>query len=128
MIPCVPGNPAEHHYAHAAERHYKDGVHLYDDGQGTLDPGSGHRQAGSRIRPSAMGSSRRGATHPRQVGGPPVRLSAALGNLAVFATWSVEQRYLDGTAVVAADVTLRRTVAGEILTLHQNALITGVLQ
>lgn len=56
-----------------------------------------------------------------------VRVLTVLGNLTAFATWSVDHRYLDGTAVVAADVAARRTVAKDILTLHQHALITGRL-
>ncbi|RMB81595.1 hypothetical protein CTZ28_33795 [Streptomyces shenzhenensis] len=63
-------------------------------------------------------------THGRSA----ARLSAALGNLSAFDSWSVHQRYLDGTAVAEADVSQRRTVAQEILGLHEQALITGRLQ
>ncbi|NYI08059.1 hypothetical protein [Allostreptomyces psammosilenae] len=63
-------------------------------------------------------------THGRSA----ARLSAALGNLTAFDSWSVDQRYLDGAGVVEADVLQRRTVAQEILVLHEQALITGRLQ
>ncbi|MET9107684.1 hypothetical protein [Streptomyces zhihengii] len=55
------------------------------------------------------------------------RLSAALGDLSAFDTWSVDDRYLDGSTVVEADVQQRRTVAENVLSLHQQALITGRL-
>ncbi|WP_156371376.1 hypothetical protein [Nocardia arizonensis] len=63
-------------------------------------------------------------THGRSA----AKLAAVLGNLTAFDSWSVGQRYLDGTAVAEADVSQRRTVSREILTLHEQALITGRLQ
>ncbi|MEV7201194.1 hypothetical protein ACWELO_25285 [Streptomyces sp. NPDC004596] len=62
-------------------------------------------------------------THGRSA----TRLAAALSGLAAFDTWSVGDRYLDGSQVVEADVRQRRTVAENILGLHEQALITGRL-
>jgi hypothetical protein len=175
MIPCVPGTSgtssgtssaasAEHHYAHAAERHYKDAVYLQDGGR--LPNADYH--LGFAVECALKSLLLRFTTAtmaPKRLGKPPAnapwvpdpvtgkvsheyghlpwvtadvsllthgqsaaRLSAALGNLTAFDSWSVHQRYLDGTAVAEADVSQRRTVAQEILALHEQALITGRLQ
>ncbi|MET9350863.1 hypothetical protein, partial [Streptomyces termitum] len=62
-------------------------------------------------------------THGRSAGG----MTAVLDALEAFDTWSVHDRYLDGSDVVEADVLQRRTVAKDILALHEQALITGRL-
>ncbi|MFC8848359.1 MULTISPECIES: hypothetical protein [unclassified Micromonospora] len=158
----MPANPAEHHYARAAVRHYDDAVFLHD---GSRLPNADHHFGFAvecalksmilRFTPATMNPkkpNRPAATRPwvaDPATGKPVdyghlpwvaadlalltrgrsaaRLSAALGSLAAFDTWSVEDRYLDGTAVAELDVMERRTVATEILTLHEHALITGRL-
>ncbi|MFI1677126.1 hypothetical protein [Streptomyces sp. NPDC020607] len=55
-------------------------------------------------------------------------LAGLLSGSAPFASWSVEDRYLDGTAVMAADVAARKAAADQVLRLHQQVLLTGVLQ
>ncbi|MGH3323648.1 MAG: hypothetical protein ACRDOV_04370 [Streptomyces sp.] len=59
------------------------------------------------------------------------RSGSALGSLLQssqpFASWDVGERYLDGEAVDAAEVTARRAAAHKILLLHQQALTAGVL-
>jgi hypothetical protein len=62
-------------------------------------------------------------THGRSA----ARLASALGGLSAFETWSVDDRYRDGDTTVEEEVRRRRTVAEEILTLHEQALITGRL-
>ncbi len=62
-------------------------------------------------------------THGRSA----ARVVAALGQLSVFATWSVDDRYLDAAHVVGQEVAQRRTVAEEIISVHEHALITGRL-
>ncbi|MGW2594430.1 hypothetical protein ACWCXC_29770 [Streptomyces sp. NPDC001515] len=54
-------------------------------------------------------------------------LSGVLSASAPFDTWAVEDRYLDGAAADEAVVRERRAAAQQILSLHQQALITGVL-
>ncbi|MFF7266665.1 hypothetical protein ACFZCL_41280 [Streptomyces sp. NPDC008159] len=154
---------AEHHYAHAARRHYEDAVYLENDGRlpnadyhfgfavecalkslllrftaATMAPKKlGKPPAKAPWVPDAVTGKAREYGHLPWVaadvallthGRSAARLSAALGNLTAFDSWSVGQRYLDGTTVVAADVSQRRTVAREILALHEQALITGRLQ
>ncbi|WP_111556912.1 hypothetical protein [Kitasatospora sp. SolWspMP-SS2h] len=55
------------------------------------------------------------------------RLSAVLLANNPFANWSVDHRYLDGTAVTENDVSGHRTAAEQILRLHDHALIAGAL-
>lgn len=55
------------------------------------------------------------------------QLSAALTAAVPFATWSVHDRYSDGASVVESDVRARRAASEQILLLHQQALIAGVL-
>jgi hypothetical protein len=55
-------------------------------------------------------------------------LSGVLTGSAPFSTWSVDDRYRDGSAVSEADVNGHRAVAQQILSLHQQALLAGVLQ
>ncbi|GAB2771124.1 hypothetical protein [Streptomyces daliensis] len=55
-------------------------------------------------------------------------LAGLLSGSSPFEAWSVDDRYLDGTAVVETAVAERRTSADQILRLHQQALLTGVLQ
>ena len=163
MIIHMSGNPPEHHYARAAERHFLDGVFLHDNGR--LPNADYHfgfavecalkslllRFTAATMRPRKAGQLPAKApwipdpntgkaahsyghlpwvaadvallTHGRSA----VRLSAALVNLSVFDSWSVDHRYLDDTVVNASAVTRRRTVAKEIITLHEQALITGRL-
>ncbi|WP_249416684.1 hypothetical protein [Streptomyces sp. TS71-3] len=154
----------EHHYAHAAVRHYKDAVYLQDGGRlpnadyhfgfavecalkslllrftsATMAPtGQGKPAAKAPWVPDPVtGKVSRMYGHLPWVaadvallthGRSTAQLSAALGNLKAFDSWSVHQRYLDGTAVAEADVSQRRTVAQEILALHEQALINGRLQ
>jgi hypothetical protein len=168
MILGVSGNPAEHHYAEAAVRHYQDGDYLYADGR--LPNADYHfgfavecalKSLLLRFIPDAtMAPKRQGKPpakeppakapwvpdpttgRPHEYGHLPwdaadvalftrgrssVRLTTVLAGLTAFASWSVHHRYLDGTAVVATEVAARRTVAKNILALHQNALITGRL-
>ncbi|MFH8290654.1 hypothetical protein [Streptomyces sp. NPDC018059] len=54
-------------------------------------------------------------------------LSAILSASAPFATWSVHDRYSDGSSVIEADVRARRAASERILGLHEQALIDGVL-
>ncbi|WP_157856137.1 hypothetical protein [Actinacidiphila yeochonensis] len=154
----------EHHYAHAAERHYRDAVYLHGDGR--LPNADYHfgfavecalKSLLLRFTAATMAPKREGGrpakapwvpdpatgrvkheyghlpwlaadvallTHGRSA----ARLSAVLATLTAFESWTVHQRYLDGAAVSEADVSKRRTVAREILTLHEQALITGRLQ
>ncbi|WP_228022915.1 hypothetical protein [Streptomyces acidicola] len=155
---------AEHHYGHAAKRHYGDAIYLQDGGR--LPNADYHfgfavecalkslllRFTAATMAPKKQGKPPAKApwvpdpatgkvsheyghlpwvaadvgllTHGRSA----ARMSAALGSLAAFDSWSVDQRYLDGTSVAEADVLQRRTVAQEILALHEQALITGRLQ
>lgn len=55
-------------------------------------------------------------------------LAGVLGGSAPFNTWSVDHRYRDGEDINEIDVRERRTAAEQILGLHQQALIAGVLQ
>ncbi|MFI7287489.1 hypothetical protein ACIBRY_12725 [Streptomyces anulatus] len=154
----------EHHYAHAADRHYKDGVYLQEGGR--LPNADYHfgfavecalkslllRFTAATVAPKRQGKPPAKApwvpdpitgkvsheyghlpwvavdvallTHGRSA----AQMSAALANLIAFDSWSVDQRYLDGVGVAEADVSQRRTVAQEILVLHEQALITGRLQ
>ncbi|NMO53020.1 hypothetical protein HH310_17710 [Actinoplanes sp. TBRC 11911] len=159
----MSGSQAQHHYAHAAVRHYNDAVYLQD---GDRVPNADHlfgfavecalKSMLLRFTPATMNPKRPGkppATRPwvadpatgkvdREFGHLPgiatdvallthgrsaARLSAAIRNLDAFDTWSVDDRYLDGTAIVEEHVMRRRTVAEEILALHQQAVITGRL-
>ncbi|MBF6412011.1 hypothetical protein [Nocardia cyriacigeorgica] len=155
---------AEHHYAHAAERHHRDAVYLQDGGR--LPNADYHfgfavecalkslllRFTSATMAPTKPGKPPAIApwvpdpvtgkvshvyghlpwvsadigllTHGRSA----ARLSAVLGNLTAFDSWSVGQRYRDGTEVAESDVAKRRTVSQEILALHEQALITGRLQ
>ncbi|MET7871617.1 hypothetical protein [Streptomyces cyaneofuscatus] len=54
-------------------------------------------------------------------------LSAILSASAPFAAWSVHDRYSDGSSVIEADVVARRAASEQILGLHEQALIDGVL-
>lgn len=54
-------------------------------------------------------------------------LSGVLAASKPFDNWTVDNRYLDGTTVTAAEVGNRRAAAQQILSLHQQALISGVL-
>lgn len=54
-------------------------------------------------------------------------LSAILAASTPFATWSVHDRYSDGSSVNEADVRARRAASELILGLHERALIDGVL-
>ncbi|WP_150235302.1 hypothetical protein [Streptomyces filamentosus] len=54
-------------------------------------------------------------------------LSGVLTASMPFDTWAVEDRYLDGTAASETDVRNRRVASQQILSLHQQALIAGVL-
>ncbi|MFF4947259.1 hypothetical protein [Streptomyces rubiginosohelvolus] len=54
-------------------------------------------------------------------------LSGVLSASKPFDTWAVEDRYLDGAAATQSDVRNRRAAAQKILSLHQQALIAGVL-
>ncbi|KAF4405358.1 MULTISPECIES: hypothetical protein [Streptomyces] len=55
------------------------------------------------------------------------RLTAVLDGLSAFDSWSVHERYRDGSATEAAAVHSRRTVAQEIIEAHQSALLDGRL-
>lgn len=163
MIPRVSVNPAEHHYAQAAVRHYKDGVFLQDGARlpnadhhygfavecalkslllrftaATMDPKKpgGLPSKSPWIKDPATGRAAHTYSHLPWVatdvallthGRSATRLSAALGGLTAFDAWAVDDRYLDGSGVVEADVEQRRTVAKDILGLHEQALITGRL-
>ncbi|WP_242426808.1 MULTISPECIES: hypothetical protein [unclassified Streptomyces] len=152
-------NSAEHHFAHAALRHYKDAVLLHDGAR--LSNADHHfgfavecalKSLLLRFTTATMGPKPNGkpATKPWSMnpmtgafqehghlpglttdvsllthGRSAASLTAALAGLSAFATWSVHDRYLDGSAVVEADVRQRRTVAENILALHEQALITG---
>lgn len=154
---------AEHHYAHAAARHYRDAVYLQEGGR--LPNADYHfgfavecalkslllRFTAATMAPRKPGRPAKAPwvadpvtgrmsheyghlpwfaadvallTHGRAA----ARLSAALGSLSAFDSWSVDQRYRDGTAIAEADVSQRRSVTHEILALHEQALITGRLQ
>lgn len=155
---------AEHHYAHAAFRHFKDAVFLHDEARlpnadhhfgfavecalkslllrfttATMDPRKpgGSPSKSPWVKDPATGKATHSYGHLPWVatdvallthGRSATRLSAALTGLTVFDSWSVEERYLDGSDVVEADVRQRRTVAENILGLHEQALITGRLQ
>ncbi|MEU2356912.1 hypothetical protein ABZ599_28735 [Streptomyces misionensis] len=54
-------------------------------------------------------------------------LSGVLAASQPFDTWAVEDRYLDGAAIGETEVRSRRAAAELILSLHQQALIDGVL-
>jgi hypothetical protein len=54
-------------------------------------------------------------------------LSSLLAASEPFATWSVHDRYSDGTSVNESDVVARRASSAQILSLHEQALIDGVL-
>lgn len=159
----MSGNPAEHHYAHAAVRHYYDAVYLHDSNRlpnadhhfgfavecalksmvlrftpATMNPRNPNKPPATRpwVADPVTGKAVHAYGHLPWVtadlallthGRSAARLSAALGNLTAFDSWSVDDRYLDGTTVVEAQVTQRRTVAKEILVLHEQALITGRL-
>lgn len=54
-------------------------------------------------------------------------LSAILAASAPFAAWSVHDRYSDGSYIAEADVKSRRAASERILSLHEQALLDGVL-
>ncbi|MFD3721538.1 hypothetical protein [Streptomyces sp. NPDC058674] len=54
-------------------------------------------------------------------------LSGVISAWQPFADWSPEDRYLDGASVDPAQVSDRRAAAEQILSLHEQALIVGVL-
>jgi hypothetical protein len=54
-------------------------------------------------------------------------LSSVLMGSEPFSDWSVDERYRDGGAIAEADVNRHRVAAVQILSLHQQALISGVL-
>ncbi|MFJ6420460.1 hypothetical protein [Streptomyces hydrogenans] len=154
-------NSAEHHFAHAALRHYEDAVLLHDGARlpnadhhfgfavecalkslllrfavismGTkpngkpaskpwsTDPTTGKVQEHGHLPELATDVSL--LMHGRSASG----LTTAIAGLSAFATWSVHDRYLDGSDVAEADVRQRRTVAENILALHDHALLTGRL-
>ncbi|MEU8651025.1 hypothetical protein [Streptomyces sp. NPDC048737] len=159
----MPVNSTEHHYAHAALRHYEDAVFLHEAAR---LPNADHHFGFSVecALKSLLLRFTSATVDPRKPGGPPAkapwvkdpatgkvahsyshlpwvatdvallthgrsatRLAAALAGLTAFDTWAVDDRYLDGSAVVEADVRRRRTVAANILALHEQALITGRL-
>ncbi|MFH9400090.1 hypothetical protein ACH4JS_09895 [Streptomyces sp. NPDC017638] len=153
--------PAEHHFAHAALRHFKDAVFLHDaarlpnadhhfgfavecalkslllrftavsmdpkpNGKAATMPWGENPTTGKVVSYSHLpwvATDVALLTHGRSA----TRLAAALGGLTAFDTWSVHDRYRDGSDVVEADVRQRRTVAENILRLHEQALITGRL-
>ncbi|UCM90630.1 HEPN domain-containing protein [Streptomyces marincola] len=156
----MSGKPPEHHFARAAERHYRDALYLHQDGRlanadhhfgiavecalksllirftavsmrprqasakpATMpwaqDPVTGKVHTYSHLPWVATDVSL--LTHGRSA----TRLGAALGQLSAFDSWSVHDRYLDASDVVVQDVARRRTVAGEIISVHEHALITG---
>ncbi|WP_307851987.1 hypothetical protein [Streptomyces sp. b94] len=159
----MPVNSEEHHFAHAALRHYKDAVFLMDGARlpnadhhfgvavecalkslllrftaVTMDPvkPGGDRSKMPYLRDPKTGKPAHKYGHLPWVatdvallthGRTASPLTTALGGLSAFATWSVEHRYLDGSEVVEADVGQRRTVAENLLALHEQALITGRL-
>lgn len=55
-------------------------------------------------------------------------LSGVLNGSTPFHDWTVDDRYLDGASAAPEVVSRHRAAAGHILLLHQQALITGVLQ
>lgn len=55
------------------------------------------------------------------------RLAAALGSLSAFDSWSVHERYRDGSSTEAAAVSSRQSAAWGIIDLHQQALLNGRL-
>ncbi|WP_406007235.1 hypothetical protein OG440_14350 [Streptomyces sp. NBC_00637] len=156
-------NSAEHHYAHAALRHYNDGVFLHDSARlpnadyhygfavecalkslllrftpATMDPKKpgGLPSKSPWVKDPATGKASHSYSHLPWVatdvallthGRSATRLSAALGGLTAFNTWSVDDRYRDGSNVAEGEVQRRRTVAEDILRLHEQALITGRL-
>lgn len=163
MIRRVSGNSAEHHYAHAAVRHYEDGIFL-QDGARLSNADHHYGFAVECALKSLLLRFTVATVDPKKLGGPPskspwikdpvtgkvahsyshlpwvatdvallthgrsaTRLAAALGGLNAFDAWSVDDRYLDGSNVVEADVQQRRSVAQNILSLHEQALITGRL-
>lgn len=54
-------------------------------------------------------------------------LLQAMGRLSDFASWTEADRYTDGTAVEASVVDCRREAATLVLSLHEQAVITGRL-
>ncbi|WP_406478458.1 hypothetical protein [Streptomyces sp. NBC_01615] len=54
-------------------------------------------------------------------------LLQAMDRLSDFASWNVADRYTDGTTVEASVVACRREAATLVLTLHEQAVITGRL-
>ncbi|WP_217196052.1 hypothetical protein [Streptomyces buecherae] len=163
MILDVSVNPPEHHYAHAALRHFEDAAFLHDRERlsnadhhfgfavecalkslllrftaATMAP----KKPGGRppkspwVRDPTTGKAAHTYSHLPWVstdvallthGRPANRLTAVLAGLTAFDTWSVDDRYLDGSNVLEADVQRRRNVAEDILRLHEQALITGRL-
>ncbi|MFG2458806.1 hypothetical protein ACGFWE_17325 [Streptomyces sp. NPDC048523] len=159
----MSANSEEHHYAHAALRHFEDAVFLHDNTRlpnadhhfgfavecalkslllrftvATMDPKKpgGPRSKSPYVKDPATGKVAQSYSHLPWVatdvallthGRSATHLSAALGGLAAFDTWSVDDRYLDGSDVAEEDVRQRRTVARTILGLHEQALITGRL-
>ncbi|MER5736569.1 hypothetical protein ABT117_12960 [Streptomyces sp. NPDC002262] len=152
---------AEHHFAHAALRHYEDAVLLHD---GVRLPNADHHfgfavecalkslllrftTVSMNPKPNGKPASKPWSMHPTtgkvqehghlpelatdisllMHGRSASGLSAALTGLSAFATWSVNDRYRDGSDVGEADVRQRRTVAENILALHDHALLTGRL-
>lgn len=55
-------------------------------------------------------------------------LAGVLTGSAPFGDWTVDDRYLDGASVTPQAVSRHRAAAGQILLLHQQALIAGVLK
>lgn len=160
----MSGKTAEHHYAHAAGRHYEDAVFLHDGSRlpnadhhfgfavecalksillrftaATMNPRKANKPASTSpwVADPATGKFLHEYGHLPWLsadltllthGRSAARLTAALGTLTAFDAWSVHDRYSDGTTVVESDVEKRRVVAKEILTLHEQAIITGRLQ
>jgi hypothetical protein len=52
----------------------------------------------------------------------------ALDRLSVFTTWTVDERYRDGSAIDGTVVTARQGAAHDIVDLHQQALLQGRLR
>ncbi|MEU5253014.1 hypothetical protein [Streptomyces longwoodensis] len=158
----MSANSEEHHYAHAALRHFKDAVFLLDNARlpnadyhfgfavecalkslllrftaATMDPKPNGKPSKSPwVKDPVTGKVAHSYSHLPWVatdvallthGRSATRLAAALGGLTAFDAWSVDHRYLDGSSVVEADVRQRRTVAENIVRLHEQAIITGRL-
>ncbi|MBQ1090129.1 hypothetical protein [Streptomyces sp. B93] len=161
----MQGNSEEHHFAHAARRHYEDADYLL---KGTRLSNADHHYGFAvecalkslllrftavtmdPVKPGGQRAKKPYLPNPNPATNKPARqyghlpwvatdvallthgrsaspLTTALGGLSAFASWSEQHRYLDGSEVVEADVRQRRTVAQNILALHEQALITGRL-